>query len=331
MITIRHLQHGNITELTPHDLPADMDGADGRFWIDLEAASPEEEERILVNWLKVEPSAVADVRAGRERLGPLPKVEQREDKLLVILDTLELAEPASHADSIPRVRVGQLSILLTDKVMITHHYRPLEGVSEMLQDEPTIGRMLANGPASLFHGVLDKLLDRSIPLLLQVDETIERMDDMIQETPDLKYLADIKLLKKEVGPLRRTAHYQRELTHRLAHREFPLISTAEREQLRSVHDRTVRLSDLADSYHDAVNGLMDEHLNLRSQNLNEVMKLLTMISTIFLPLSVITGFYGMNLAYLPWAGSIYSFVAVTAVMVLIAGVMLYRFRRKGWL
>ena len=248
-----------------------------------------------------------------------------------VFDALELAATASGDHRVPLVRVSQLSILLKANVLVTHHYRPIEALSALLQEEATNDRVLDKGPDHLMHALLGRLIDGSIPILMHVDETIERMDDMIQETPDLKYLADIKLLKKEVGRLRRTAHYQREMLQRLSHREFPFISSEERHGFQRVHERTVRLSDLADSYRDSVNGLIDEHLNLRSQNLNEVMKLLTMISTIFLPLSVITGFYGMNLAYLPWAGSTYSFIAVTAVMVLIAGVMMYRFKRKGWL
>jgi magnesium transporter len=331
MVTIRYSHHGNTEKLSLADLSTTPAPAEGTLWIDLEAATPEEERKVLEEWFHVHPSALADIRAGQDRMNPLPNVQAYGDHMHSVFDVLELAATASSDHCVPLVQVSQLSILLKANVMVTHHYRPIEALSALLQEEATNDGVLDKGPDHLMHALLGRLIDGSIPILMHVDETIERMDDVIQETPDLKYLADIKLLKKEVGRLRRTAHYQREMLQRLSQREFQFISSEERHRFQRVHERAVRLTDLADSYRDSVNGLIDEHLNLRSQNLNEVMKLLTMISTIFLPLSVITGFYGMNLAYLPWAGSTYSFIAVTAVMVLIAGVMMYRFKRKGWL
>jgi magnesium transporter len=121
------------------------------------------------------------------------------------------------------------------------------------------------------------------------------------------------------------------MLNRLSRGEFALITTDEMAYYRNVYDHLVRMTDLTESYRDTMSGLLDAYLSVTSNSLNKVMKILTIISTIFLPLSVITGFFGMNFEYLPGAKWEYGVAAATLFMAMVAGLMLYVFRRNKWL
>jgi len=139
-------------------------------------------------------------------------------------------------------------------------------------------------------------------------------------------------LKKDIMTVRRISTYQREMLHRLSRGEFaPLITADETIYYRNVYDHLVRMSDLADSYRDIVSGLLDAYLSVTSNNLNQVMKVLTIISTIFLPLSFITGFFGMNFKFLPGSEWEYGVAAAALFMLMVGLGMLWVFRRKRWM
>ena len=138
-------------------------------------------------------------------------------------------------------------------------------------------------------------------------------------------------LKRTIMTVRRIAFYQREMLNRLSRGEFTLISTNEMVYYRNVYDHLVRMTDLADSYRDMVTGLLDAYLSVTSNKLNQVMKVLTIISTIFLPLSFITGFFGMNFVYLPGSQWEYGVLAATVFMLAVGLGMLWVFRRNKWM
>jgi magnesium transporter len=130
---------------------------------------------------------------------------------------------------------------------------------------------------------------------------------------------------------RRVAVYQREMLNRLSRGEFVLISQDEIIYYRNVYDHLVRMTDLAESYRDIVSGLLDAYLSVTSNNLNQVVKVLTIISTIFLPLSVITGFFGMNFEHIPGLHWEYGHTATTLFMVVVAVGMLWVFKHNKWM
>jgi magnesium transporter len=138
-------------------------------------------------------------------------------------------------------------------------------------------------------------------------------------------------LKRNIITIRRVAVYQREMLSRLSRGEFELINRDEMIFYRNVYDHLVRMTDMADSYRDMVSSLLDAYLSVTSNRLNQVMKVLTIISTIFLPLGVITGFFGMNFTHLPIANWEYGVAITTAFMALVAGGMLWVFKRNKWI
>jgi magnesium transporter len=160
------------------------------------------------------------------------------------------------------------------------------------------------------------------------------MDDMEREVfhePTQDTMIRILQMRRNITTLRRVAFYQREMLNRLSRGEFSLITRDEMLYYRNVYDHLVRMTDLTESYRETVGGLLDAYLSVTSNKLSQVMKVLTIISTIFLPLSVITGFFGMNFAHLPGLNDPMGVILTTLSMLLVAGGMLWAFRRNNWM
>jgi magnesium transporter len=229
------------------------------------------------------------------------------------------------------IRTSQLSAFLMKRVLVTHHYKPLRSIayaSQMCAKNPmTIGR----GPDFLFHLIIDDVVDNYTPLLDALDSGIDKMEDEVFQDPGADTMHRILHFKKNIMTIRRIAMYQREMLNRLSRGEFSLITPEEMIYYRNVYDHLVRMADVTDSYRDVVGGLLDAYLSVTSNRLSQVMKVLTIISTIFLPLSVITGFFGMNFEFMPGLHWQYGHTVATILMVFVAIGMLWYFRVRKWL
>ena len=157
------------------------------------------------------------------------------------------------------------------------------------------------------------------------------MEDEVFQRPSQLAMVRILHLKRNIITIRRVAVYQREMLSRLSRGEFELINRDEMIFYRNVYDHLVRMTDMADSYRDMVSSLLDAYLSVTSNHLNQVMKVLTIISTIFLPLGVITGFFGMNFTHLPGLNWEYGVAITTVFMAIVAGGMLWVFKRNKWI
>ena len=193
-------------------------------------------------------------------------------------------------------------------------------------------RMLGEGPAALLHRIVDSMVDHYRPEIESLEQHMNVLEDqaILGEKPDL--VRDILALKRDLASLRRVLIPQRDAVGRLARREFPIINDELTYRFRDVYDHLVRLSDEATLLQDRVTGILEAHLSTISNRLNMVMKVLTVMSTIFLPLTVLTGMWGMNVPLPEFpGGAAAQFWWVVGLMVVIAAVMLALFRRNGWL
>jgi magnesium transporter len=214
---------------------------------------------------------------------------------------------------------------------VTHHYKPLRSIayaSQMCSKNP---QAMGRGPDFLFHLIIDDVVDHYTPILDQLDTAIDAMEEEVLKKPTQRTMMRILQLKKDVMSVRKIASYQKEMLSRLSRGEFALITTDEMVYYRNVYDHLVRMTDLTDSYRDVLSGLLDAYLSVTSNNLNQVMKVLTIISTIFLPLSVITGYFGMNFDFIPGLHSQSGHTIATLFMLAVAVGMLWFFRRKKWI
>jgi magnesium transporter len=178
--------------------------------------------------------------------------------------------------------------------------------------------------------VLDKLVDDYLPILDKLDDEIEWLEDQVLEKPQPKTLQRILDLKNALMYLRRIMSPQRELMNRLSRDQFPMIDRHSQLYFRDLYDHLVRYHDLVESLRDIVSGTMEIYLNSTSLRLNEVMKALTVVSTIFLPLSFVAGVYGMNFDFMPELYWKWGYPMVWGLFVAIVVGMLAYFKRQGW-
>lgn len=333
MVSILHYLNGEIKRLTIKELSQCLQHPEGVIWVDMEDPQEAEEETLLVSLFDFHPLAIEDCQKGREEEGHLPKVEDFDDYLFVIFNPVEgkndLPErPDSRA--IP-IRTSQLSAFLSRNALVTHHFKPLRSITNTIQMCSKNARTLGRGPDFLFHLIIDEIVDDYTPILDNLDLAIDAMEDEVFHNPTQATMVKILNLKRDIMTIRRVGMYQREMLHRLSRGEFTLIAHDEMIYYRNVFDHLVRMADLADSYRDLVAGLLDAYLSVSSNRLNQVMKVLTIISTIFLPLSVITGFFGMNFDSLPWLSWEYGTIAATLFMLFVGVSMLLVFRRNKWI
>jgi magnesium transporter len=321
MVTI-HVRRNSGIELAPHVEPAWLEPAsDVILWVDLSSPTPEEGS-LLEGMFHFHPLSIEDALGAIHH----PKVESYPGYLYLILHGIDFREEehwfATH----------DVDFFLGRNYLVTIHDGHSRSIAKLKSICGQHERILAEGPVALLHRIVDSMVDHYRPEIESLEEHINTLEDeaILGRRADL--VRDILGLKRDLASLRRIVVPQRDAVGRLARREFALITDEMAYRFRDVHDQLVRLSDETTLFQDRVSGILDAHLSSISNRLNTVMKVLTVMSTIFLPLTVLTGMWGMNVALpvLP-GGDAAQFWWVLAAMVAISGTMLALFRRNGWL
>jgi magnesium transporter len=327
--------HGNWVELP--DLPKDgCHIPDGEvWWLDLDDPSEEEEDLVFKSFLPVHPLSLEDIRRPKregESQPHLPKVEQFTDYLFAIANPIRPVTPGSGPDRTDQpCELSQLSAILTERVLITHHYQLLPSVTDAKQFLHRHAGEGGRGPDYLFHLVLDRIVDEFAP---QVDHIQDRLDEIEMEvfaTASQELILELIRTKRRVISLRKTLILMREMLARLTRGEFDLVDAREIAYYRNVYDHLVRYTELIDGAREMVSDLMQTHLAATSNKLNAIMKMLAMVSTIILPMSLIASIYGMNFENLPEKEWKYGYPFSLGLMAFVAVIAVWIFRRKKWL
>ncbi len=312
--------------------------ADKVVWIDLQTPTPDEEALVLQSFFPIHVLSLEDttrLRREPEAQPNLPKVEEFPDYLFVIVNPLttaflqeihNLGNPSS--DVKPHT---QLSAILTEHLLITHHCEPMPCIADLqlyLQRHETQGD---RGPDYLFHLILDSTVDQYIPVLDHIDDHLDEMETQILEYPQPAQFQKLLRLKREIIRLRKTLIYEREVLVRLARGEFELVDERETIYYRNVYDHLVRFTELIESSREMATDLSQSYLASTSNRLNQIMKVLAMISTIILPMSLIASVYGMNFEVLPELKWPWGYPFALGLMAVSATVSLAFFVWKKWL
>lgn len=333
MVTIYQYLNKEIKRLNIKELAQSLQQPAGTVWVDLDNPSDAEEETLMVSLLDLHPLAIEDCQRGKDEEGHLPKVEDFGQYIFVIFNPIDAVNSGEEQQPKQKleIKTSQLSAFLSKRLLVTHHYKPLRSIAYVTQMCTKNSEILGKGPDFLFHLIIDDIVDNYTPILDALDISIDAMEDEVFRKPTQRTMMRILQLKKDVMTVRRIATYQKEMLNRLSRGEFSLITHEEMLYYRNVYDHLVRMSDLADSYRDVVTGLLDAYLSVTSNSLNQVMKVLTIISTIFLPLSVITGYFGMNFDFIPGLHWEYGHTAATLFMVAVVVGMLWWFKKNKWI
>jgi magnesium transporter len=319
--------------------PSVLDASDQVLWIDLSAATPEEEERVFTQFKKIHPLSLEDItRLRREPAAPphLPKVEEFPDYLFVIVNPLteHFQKTFRHHDRSNKRHDGtftQLSAVLTANLLITHHYEPMACVDRLSQYLRRHPAQSERGPDFLFHIILDHTVDAYAPVLDHMDESLEHLETQTLHFADPRLFRRLLHIKRDIVLLRKTLIHEREILIRLARGEFELISERETVYYRNVYDHLVRFTELIESSREMTTDLLQSYLASTSNRLNQIMKVLTMISTIVLPMTLIAGVYGMNFEHVPEFKWTWGYPWALGLMLTSAGVSLAFFWWKKWI
>lgn len=263
-------------------------------------------------------------------LGQRPKVEPYERYLYVVLRMLSLGPDTGDGD--PELRVEQLSMVLLDGVLVTFQEQPgdlFDPVRARIRQGK--GRIRGMGADYLAYALVDVVIDATFAVLERFGDAIEDLEAVILDDPSNATLARVNRLKRETLRVRRAVWPLREVMNTLQREEGGLIGRPVLTFLRDAHDHAVQVMDTVETQREMLTALHDVYLSALSYRMNDIMKVLTIIATIFIPLSFLVGVYGMNFHYMPELAWRWAYPVLWLLMLGIGGGMLLAFRRKGWL
>jgi magnesium transporter len=288
-------------------------------WFDTDARTKEIDD--LLSFLQLHPLTIEDVFETRST----PKVEDFGRYLYV----------RAHGVTVPRtgavnLKSEELDIVLGPGWVFTHHPPEMAAVAEVRENLLRSGR--GADPARVAHLLLDRLIDQALPAMDAVDDALDALEKAsLARVPRRTVVPQVLALRSALHRFRRTAAHMREVLLRMARGEFPAIPAEQLPFFRDVYDHSVRLADMVDDARDLLSGVLEAHLSMVSNRLNEVMKVLTMTATVFLPISFIASVYGMNFERMPELHEWWGYPVALGAMALTAGGFLFWFKRRGWM
>jgi magnesium transporter len=303
------------------ELPALLARGDARIWVDLSAPVGDPEVAIVRDVFKFHPLAIEDCFERRAH----PKVDEYDGYLYIITHGLSAGATADSAEPV------ELDAFLGPNFLVTHHADASRSVAAVMEQVTRTGIPLNQGVTAVLHAILDRQIDGLEAVLDNIEARIETLENAVFARPRNSHIASLLSVKRNILELRRWTAKQREVLLRLGRREFALISAEDALLLRDVHDHLVRINDLLEGFRDMLTSIQEAYLSAVSNRTNDIMRFLTLFSTIMMPLTVLTGIYGMNFEHMPELRSAHGYPLVLVAMLVIAGSMLLYFRHRGWL
>ena len=292
-------------------------------WINLEGVHDVEIVEKLGNCFGLHPLVLEDILNTDQR----PKLEVYGDYIYIVLKMLY------NGDLNRPVEAEQVSLILGSNFVISFQEGKEGDVFNPVRDRIRSGKGLIRKTGSdyLVYSLIDTIVDNYFLILERMGEKIELLEEELVAHPTTGILQEIQKFKNQMTFIRRAVWPLREVVSGLGRKESPLIHEATVIYLRDVYDHTVQIMDTIEVYREMLSGMLDIYLSSVSNRLNSVMKVLTIIATIFMPLTFIAGIYGMNFKYMPELRWRWGYPAVWLVVLIIGISMLIYFKRKKWL
>jgi len=294
-------------------------GSTVTVWVDISAPTPAE-VALLADLFHFHPLSIEDASGALQ----FPKIEPYPNYLYLVLHGIDVRKGQQFA-------TRDVDFFLGRNYLVTVHDGQSRSIESLRSVCNQYSRLLAEGPVSLLHRIVDSMVDNYRPVIEAIEGRLNALEE--QAFSGREHLGrQILKIKREVSSMRRVLVPQRDAIARLARREFPAISDELAFRFRDVYDHVVRMTEEAVMFHDRVTGIFEVNLTTVSNRLNQVMKVLTVMSTIFLPLTVLTGMWGMNIDLPRFPGSdAMQFWWVAGIMTAITAAMLAFFRQKHWI
>ncbi|MBI5567705.1 MAG: magnesium/cobalt transporter CorA [Chloroflexi bacterium] len=316
---------GLMVELAPDQLAAALADPRALIWADLDGEDPGAYHPILTDIFKFHSLAIEDALLDSHS----PKLNDWVEYLYVVLHAVDFDVNLLDVDT------HEVDFFVGKNYLVTHHVEPVRAIERIRTACQRDERHLLRGPDYLMYEIADNIVSDFLPCVDALDEEIDRVEEEVFDRPTSGTLSRIFTLKRAVIHLRRILSPQREVLNRLARDDYAPIEDKERVYFRGIYDQLVRLYDINESLRDLVSGSLDMYLSVVSNRLNQVMKVLTIVTVLGLPLTFLTGFFGMN-----FFGATYEvpapvsglglFIIALTLMVGLPLIMWYWFKHRGW-
>ncbi|HBA83734.1 MAG TPA: magnesium and cobalt transport protein CorA [Verrucomicrobia bacterium] len=298
---------------------------DVQIWVDAEKPTPEEIKALLQDVFNFHPLAIEDCVAVSER----PKIDDYETYVFMVIHAVDYLH-SSHEFS-----TTELNMFIGKNFFVTYHEEPLRSTNTIIERVQRNAPTIARAPDRLTYHILDVLLDNYQPALNELSGELANLEKKVltsEDTTDI--MNDVVKLKNEVSHLRQIITPQREVIARIARGEFFKVFRAHLlPYFRDLLDQLVRISTLADNYRDSLTNIMQMHLNLQQMQVNRVIKVLTVLATLTMPILAVTSFYGMNIQHMPntaWPTWPYAYAWIISLTLGWTALLFWYIRRKGW-
>ena len=321
MVSIYVHRNGQTEQATSVDRSWLNPASGAMVWVDLAAPSIPE-SLILSETFAFHPLSVEDAMSNLQ----YPKVEAYDGYLYVILHGIE-SKLSEHCFA-----THDVDFFVGPNYLVTVHDGDSRSIADLRDHATRNTKILAEGPVALLHRIVDTMVDHYRPEMDKLEDRLDALEDEIFGTADPKLIRQILDEKRQVASLRRIVTPQRDVIARLARRDFVDVSTEMSFRFRDVYDHLVRVADDALMFQDRITGMLDAHLSNVSFRLNEVMKVLTLVTVLFMPPTLIAGIWGMNvpLPHFP-GGDAAQFWWVIGGMVAMIAAMVLVFRARRWI
>ncbi len=319
-------QNGSI-QINPHleNLPEILGDPQALIWLDIQGdCNPS--ERMLKDVFKLQRITIQTICEEHERA----KFAESDDYFYLVVHGLVFDTTTEEAET------PKLDIVFAQNFIITAHQESLPWLDILLEEvekNDPVEHLMSRGVAFLLYTILDDLTDSYFPLLDTIDDLIDELEDVTVTDTSNEVQIRIFRIKRSLAHMRRTLSPQVEVANALVARTGKLIPAEVEPYFADIHDHLIRAFEILDSYRDLMSGMLDVYLTTVSNRLNEVMKQLTIIATIFMPITFITGVFGMNFGHLPQVehDGGYLFWVTLLCMGIITLMQIWYFRRRKWL
>jgi magnesium transporter len=322
------------TDVSREAFASALEDPEGLLWIDFSEEPAESCEPILREVFEFHPLAVEDALEETH----VPRVDDWGKHLYLNLHAIAFNRQGEEPLS-----TLELDVFLGPNYLVTYHTQPIAAVDQVWKgcDRGTCGELSrAERPVDrragyLLYRVTDELVTQYMPVIEEIDDAIDAIEDQVFGDPTASTLQEIFTMKRALLRLRRVIGPQREALNKLARGDYAVVQASEHVFFRDVYDQLVRLHEVSESLRDLAGSALDTYLSVVNNRMNEVMKLLTVITTLFMPLAFVAGFFGMNFfePVVPlqgWTGHT-AFVFMLVAMILVPAGMAMWMRRRGWL
>ena len=312
-------------DIPPQEFPELIRNRRGLLWVDFTSETPEVCLPILESF-GFHYLAIDDALQETH----VPKLDNWGNYLYIVLNYMNIAENHNTWET----EVDELDIFLGQNYIVTHHDHPLKAIDDTWAACDRDQRNVQDGPDHLLYRITDHLVAEYMPVVEKIDAAIDTIEDQVFDRPSPRTLEQLFALKRVLLAMRRILLPQREVLNKLARDDYKVIDPKDRIFFRDIYDHLVRLHDLNESLRDIVVGVQDTYLSVVNNRMNEIMKTLTMITVLFMPLTFLTGYFGMNFfeplgTLKGWTSNPVFYLTLATILIMPIGMYIWM-RRRTW-